>query len=93
MNGNILALCDTEDEYAQHMTEYLKAHKESPWEIYTYTDVKELASFAKETDIDMLVVAENAYTGEVRKLSAQKTVLLNESGVIRWEDIRNVNKY
>ncbi len=93
MNGNILALCDTEEEYAQHMTEYLKTHKESPWEVYTYTDVDELTSFAKETDINMLVVAENAYTREVRKLSAEKTVLLNESGVIRWEDIRNVNKY
>ena len=93
MNGNILALCDTEEEYAQHMTEYLKAHKEAPWEIYTYTDVEELTSFAKEADIDMLVVAENAYTQEVRKLPAEKTVLLNESGVIRWEDIRNVNKY
>lgn len=93
MNGNILALCDTEEEYAQHMTEYLKAHKEAPWEIYTYTDVEELTSFAKEADIDMLVVAENAYTQDVRKLTAEKTVLLNESGVVRWEDIRNINKY
>ncbi len=93
MNGNILALCDTEEEYAQHMTEYLKAHKEAPWEVYTYTDVEELASFVKQTPVDMLVVAENAYTQEVRNLPTKKKVLLNESGVIRWEDICNVNKY
>ena len=42
MNGNILALCDTEEEYARHMTEYLKAQKEAPWEVYTYTDVDEM---------------------------------------------------
>lgn len=93
MNGNILVLCDTEEEYAQHMTEYLKTHKEAPWDIYTYTDVTELVSFAKQEDVGLLVVAENAYTREVRELAAEKTVLLNESGVIRFEDIRNVNKY
>ncbi len=93
MSGNILVLCDTEEEYAQHMTEYLKAHREAPLDIYTYTDVEEMISFAKNIHIDILVVAENAYTQKVRDLAAESTILLNESGVIRWEHIRNVNKY
>ncbi len=93
MNRNILVLCDTEEEYAQHMTEYLKSHKEAPWKVHTYTTIKGLLSFAKEHVIDMLVVAENAYTGEIRELTVKKSVLLNESGVVRWEQIRNVNKY
>lgn len=93
MNSNILALCDREEEYARHMSEYLKAHKEAPWKIHTYTDVEELKSFALSTPIELLVVAESTYNEEVRKLPAQKVILLNESGVIRFDQVRNVNKY
>ena len=41
MDGNVLVLCDTEEEYAQHMSAYLKEQREVMWEIHTYTDVKE----------------------------------------------------
>lgn len=93
MNSNILVLCDTEEEYAWHMTEFLKSHREVPWEIYTYTDICKMTEFVKEKVVKLLVVAENAYSEEIGGLSVGKTVLLNESGVIRWGNIRNVNKY
>ena len=93
MNSNVLVLCDTEEEYAHHMSEYLKAQKEVPWEIHTYTDPERAADFAASGEIDMLVVAERAYTDRIRSISSTKMVLLNESGVIRYEGVRNVNKY
>ena len=93
MKSNILVLCDTEEEYAWHMTEYLRTQKEVPWEIHTYTEPVGLLEFAKQTEIEILVVAERAYTEEIRGLTVEKLVLLNESGVVRWEGIRNVNKY
>ena len=93
MSGKILALCDTEEEYAQHMTEFLEAHKEMPWEIHTYTEIPGLVDFADREHVELLVVAENAYTEDVRKLKAARTILLNESGVKRWSSVRNVNKY
>lgn len=93
MNGNIMVLCDTEEEYARHMTEFLKSHKDIPWEVYTYTDIGKLEEFAEKESVELLVVAEKAYTEEVRRLPVGKTVLLNESGVMRWNQIRNVNKY
>lgn len=93
MSRKILALCDTEEEYAQHMTEFLKSHKEMAWELYTYTEVSALVEFVKNKPVELLVVAENAYTQEVRNLSGIPTILLNESGVLRWQAVRNVNKY
>ena len=30
---NILLLCDTEEEYAQLFAEFVRRHKEYPWEI------------------------------------------------------------
>lgn len=93
LSGKILALCDTEEEYAQYMTEYLRSHKEIPWEIHTYTEIPGLVEFAEREPVELLVVAENAYTQEVRKLKAARTILLNESGLCRWNAVRNVNKY
>lgn len=93
MSGKVLALCDTEKEYAQQMTEFLKSHKDLPWEIRTYTNVERLVDFAEKEPVEMLVVAENAYTEEIRKLSPAGTVLLNESGILKWDAVRNVDKY
>lgn len=93
MNGKILALCDTEEEYAQHLTEFLEGHREMPWEIHTYTEVAGLVEFAARESVELLVVAENAYTEDVRRLNTASTILLNESGVRKWNAVRNVNKY
>jgi len=93
LNNHILVLCDTEEEYAGLMSEYLKGRRETSWEIRTYTDIDSLLGYAEQTGIDLLVIAENAYQEKVRGLTAKKTILLNESGVIRWENIRNISKY
>lgn len=93
MNGKILVLCDSEEEYAQLMTEFIKSHKEMPWELYTCTKVEYLLELINRETIDLLIIAENAYTEEIRQFSQLSTILLNESGIIRWEAVRNVNKY
>ena len=90
--GKILVLCDTEEEYAQLMTDYLQKQKGLPWELRTYTDVQELLS-AGLGPITMLVVAESAYTQEIQRLSPAALVVLNESGLMRWENLRYVDKY
>jgi len=89
----ILALCDTEEEYAHLMTEFLKKHKDLPWELHTYTNVRELFEGEGEEHVNMLVVAESAYTEEMKKLQPGRIVILNESGVLRWNDLLYVDKY
>ena len=37
---DVLILCDTEEEYAGLMTDFLKSRKALPWEIRTYTVVE-----------------------------------------------------
>lgn len=93
MNNKKLVLCDKEEEYARHMSDFLKSHKESPWEIHTYTKVDELLQFAGKEDIEMLVVAENVYDQVIRNLKVPGTILLNESGLMKWENVRQVDKY
>ncbi len=87
-----MVLCDTEEEYAQLMTEYLRRHKNVPWDVHTYTDMEEL--FQKEAPSPaMLVVAESAYTEALWNLQPVRLVVLSETGLLRWENLHYVEKY
>lgn len=86
-----MVLCDTEEEYAQLMTEFIKRHRDLPWELHTYTDVEELLNTEREAAL--LVVAESACTDKLRQSSPGRLVVLNESGLMRWENLRYVDKY
>lgn len=89
----IMVLCDTEEEYAQLMTEFIKRHKDLPWDLHTYTDTEELIRTENQGEISMLVVSEMAYVEELKGLQPATLVVLNESGVVRWDKVRYVNKY
>ena len=41
-NSKVMVLCDTEEEYAQLMTEFMKKQRNLPWELHTYTNVDTL---------------------------------------------------
>ncbi|MCM1184930.1 MAG: hypothetical protein NC251_00730 [Lachnoclostridium sp.] len=92
MNNRLFVLCDREEEYACLMTEFLKRHKELPWEIHTYTDRERMMQEEKE-EIALLVVAESAYAEEIQHLRPLRMVILNESGLKGKDDVRNINKY
>ena len=88
-----LVLYDTEEEYAQLMTDFLKKHKELPWEVRTYTSQDELLKEERKRVINLLVVAESAFAEEIKALQSTCIVVLNESGIVRWDNVHNVNKY
>lgn len=92
-NGKVMVLCDTEEEYAQLLTEFLKRHKDLPWELHTYTSVEELLLREQHQSVSMLVVAESTYTEEIKKLQPDRLVVLNESGVLPWKELHYVDKY
>ena len=88
-----MAFYDSESDYTEDMADYLKKQEGFPYELHTYTEQEKLLSFGKEEPIEVLVVAESDYTYEVAGLPVGKTLLLNESGTIAGENIRNINKY
>lgn len=89
----ILALCDSEIDYLKNMEAFLKGQECFPFEVYAYTDVQKLISFGKEEYIELLLVAESDFSYEVENLKTGKTLLLNESGTIRGNNVRNIDKY
>ena len=74
------------------MTEFLKKSRELPWKIHTYTSVQELMK-EEGGSLSLLVVSESAYGEELQKLEALRTVVLSESGVMKWEGVCYVDKY
>ena len=75
----VMALCDTEEEYAQLMTEFMRKQKNLPWELHTYTNVDTLLG-TEQSGLAMLVVAESAFRQELRGLAPGCLVVLGESG-------------
>ena len=88
----VLVICDVEEEYAQLFTNYLKKQRELPWEIHTYTSAEQLLLQEKE-GCAVLAVAESTYCEEIESLNPGRLVILNESGILRWENMLYVDKY
>ncbi len=91
MEHKLLVLCDPEEDYLQHMADFLRRKKQAPWEIVAYTKPEELLKL--EEPIEILMISESAYSTLVDKLSVKLPILLNESGVIQGQVSVNIDKY
>ncbi len=92
MEHKILALCDPEEDYAGQLSAYLQSYKDFPWEVEVYTGISQLADGDKQGEIDLLLVAESVYVPQL-PVEAGAIVLLNESGLVKWSSLKNVDKY
>lgn len=92
MEQRVLILCDPEEDYVYRMVDYMRRDQFFPWTVKVYTHVSGLYESVGQP-VDMLVVSESVYEEELQKLGACKTVILNESGVVKNQKINNVDKY
>ena len=88
---SILVLCDREEEYARLMSEFLEKQENLPWSVHTYTDVEKMME--AERRADLMVGSEGCYREELSGLLPKQLVVLSESGVLRWKQVRYINKY
>lgn len=93
MKKKIMALCDSEKDYLDSMSNYLKGKEGFPYELHSYTKPEKLVEFGQKEKIEVLLVSESDYTYEVEALDTGSTLLLNESGTVCGEKIRNIDKY
>jgi len=93
LKKKILALCDSEKDYLENLTTYIKERDGLPLEIHTYSEADKLLEFGRKEKIELLVVAESDFTYEVAGLETGRTLLLNESGTVKGENVRNIDKY
>ncbi len=93
MKQKILAVCDSETEYTNHMQEFLCTREELPFEIYAFTDTEKLENSSKKEDIEILLISESDYSEKIKELPIKNIYMLNESGHIEDDSVEQVNKY
>lgn len=93
MVKKILAICDREEEYLYHMADYLEKKEQFPFAVRAFTDPSQLVRFMDKNEIELLLIAENAYDESVKGKKAGHVLLLNESGQEMKEVAQNINKY
>lgn len=89
----VLVLCDREEEYAQLMTEFMRTHKDLPWQIRTYTDADMMIQEENDRQVDIMVIAERTYQKEMQLLKPLRTVILMENGIEKPQDCICIDKY
>ncbi len=93
MEQRVLILCDPEEDYAQRMSDYMRREKFFPWTVKVYTRATELQENVRLKQKDMLVISESVFEEGMQKLGAGKTIILNETGIVKGQKLNNVNKY
>lgn len=93
MEHKLLVLCDPEEDYAQHMADFLRRKKDMVWDIRIFTDCDALRTFSQEQAIEVLLISETAYGSCEKEKFAEHIFLLNESGIIREKQLVNIDKY
>ncbi|MGN0361586.1 MAG: hypothetical protein ACI4ET_01975 [Bilifractor sp.] len=76
----VLAICDTEKDYAIRFMDYLNRRQNLPFEIHSFTALESLKDFVREHPVEILLIAERAVTEEVRQLQIRTVILLTEDG-------------
>lgn len=93
MNQRSLVIGDREKSYVNHMADYLHRKANSYFEIYAYTDMAKLKEFLADRPVDVLLISESAYEPEMNRENVGTVFVLNESGLLQWENVNNVDKY
>nr|WP_297873082.1 hypothetical protein [uncultured Blautia sp.] len=93
MKKNIIAVCDTEGEYACNFAEYLNSRKKVPFEAEAFTDVEKLCTYAGHNPPEILLIAEGDVDEQIEKLGAENVILLSEEKQQEQEGHKTVYKY
>lgn len=86
--GSILAVCDLEEQYAKQLMEYLNLKKNIPFEVRAFSDVEKLKEYAVTTEIDVLLISEEAMYDDLESYVMGQIFVLSEG-----EDISQVRGY
>lgn len=79
MKKNVIAVCDTEGEYACNFAEYLNSRKKLPFQAEAFTDVEKLCTYAGKNPPEILLIAEGDVDAQIEKLGAESMILLSEN--------------
>lgn len=91
--NHILAVCDSEAEYAYGLVDYLNTRKGFPFEVQVFTSAEKLYGFARRHPLSVALVAQKDYQKSMEELSIDHIILLGEQRETLKEEEKSIWKY
>lgn len=91
--NHVLAVCDSETEYAYQLVDYLSNKKGFPFQVQLFTSEKTLKEYAKDHPISVALIAGEDYSGEIKENFIDHIFLLGEDRDIKVSGLKSFYKY
>ncbi len=78
MSKNVMAVFDEDEEYVLRLTEYFNDSKPQEMEIQGFTDIEYLKDFAKERELDVLLVQDGKMCDDIEEMRIGEIMVLSE---------------
>ena len=91
--NHILAVCDSETEYAYQLVDYLSNKNGLPFQIQLFTSEKTLMEYSIHHPIAIALIAQKDFSQEIRKLPIDHLLILGEDYKEEVGDIKVLYKY
>ena len=91
--NHVLALCDSETEYAYQLVEYFSNKKGFPFQMQLFTSEKTLKEYSVNHPISVLLIAEKDFSEDIRGMPVENIVILEENCGKEFNEMKTINKY
>lgn len=91
--NQILAVCDSEIEYAYQLVDYLSNKKNFPFQVQLFTSEETLTSYSLHHPIAVTLIAQKNYTLKMQMLPIGQVVILRENGLPLEENVKSIYKF
>lgn len=91
--NHVLAVCDSETEYAYQLVDYLSNKKGFPFQVQLFTSEKTLIKYAKDHAVSVALIAEGDYSGKMEEGFIEHILLLREDKNTKSVGLKSFYKY
>ena len=91
--NHVLAVCDSETEYAYQLVDYLSNKKGFPFQVQLFTSEKTLKEYSMHHPISIALIAQKDFSEEIREFPINHLLILGEDYGEKIYDIKVLYKY
>ena len=94
MDVKVLAICDTEKQYAIKLMEAFCEKKNLGFQVHAFSNVAELEQFVKRSPLEILLIPGKLMSEKFQRLNIGKIILLSDGEVYEeFSDYESIYKY
>ena len=91
--NHVLAVCDSETEYAYQLADYFSNKKGFPFQVQLFTSSKTLIEYSVNHPISVALIAEKDFIQDIRNYPIDHLLLLGEDGRTEKSELKILYKY